>query len=343
MRKLWYIAGILVVLVLIGFSLGSSSNKFVCGTIIDLANQPIPEIPMMLYKTDNAEDCLYAAISNRKGEFQLRYPGIGTYYLTTILDQEQKVLQKFSIKKEADLVNLRIVYAGSIRETTEVTANTKPKPKPKPAPQVVKKEEKPIPQEVEQPEPIPQAPITALGRLQGTIINSNGTPLSAKTLEIELENCSQNQIDRVTVELSNGEFILTNLTPGKYRFAPIIGDTKAAKKEVEVIVGETSYIEFTLISKKQDTKETANLSVTVIDSSWNPQSSVNIVVECLDAGTRYENVTDENGEVIFSNIEAGECMISATIMTVTGSFDLRETMVLKPGKFSGTVLRPDQP
>lgn len=342
MRKLWYIAGILVVLVLIGFSLGSSSNKFVCGTIIDLANQPIPEIPMMLYKIDDSGDCLYAAISNRKGEFQLRYPGIGTYYLTTILDQEQKFLQKFSIKEEADLVNLRIVYAGSIRETTEVTANTKPKTKT--APKVVKKEiEKPIPQEVEQPEPMPPAPTTALGKLQGTIINSDGSPLSAKTLQLELENCSKNQIDRITVDLSNGEFIITNLTPGKYKFAPIIGDTKAAKKDVEVVVGETSYIEFTMVSKKQDTKETANLSVTVIDSSWNPQSSVNIVVECLDAGTRYENVTDENGEVIFSNIEAGACMISATIMTVTGSFDLREDMVLKPGKFSGTVLRPDQP
>ena len=340
MRKLWYIAGILVVLVLIGFSLGSSSDKFVCGTIIDLANQPIPEIPMMLYKTDDAEDCLYAAISNRKGEFQLRYPGIGTYYLTTILDQEEKVLQKFSIKEEADLVNLRIVYAGSIRETTEITMNTKPKP----APKIVKKEiEKPIPQEVEQPEPIPQAPMNIPGKLQGTIINSDGSPLRAKNFQLEQENCDQNQIDSLTVDLHNGEFILTDLTPGKYKFAPIIGDTKSAKKEIDIIAGETSYIEFRLVSKKQDTKETTNLSVTVIDSSWNPQSSVNILVECHDAGTRYENVTDENGEVIFSNIEAGECTISATIMTVNGAYDLRENVTLKPGKFSGTVLRPEQP
>ena len=102
MKKLLFIPGILLVLVLIGFFLGSSSEKFVCGIIIDLANQPIPEIPMMLYKTDDKEDCLYAAISNRKGEFQLRYPGIGTYYLTTILDQDHKALQKFSIKEEAD-------------------------------------------------------------------------------------------------------------------------------------------------------------------------------------------------------------------------------------------------
>lgn len=337
MKKLLFIPGILLVLVLIGFFLGSSSEKFVCGIIIDLANQPIPEIPMMLYKTDDKEDCLYAAISNRKGEFQLRYPGIGTYYLTTILDQDHKALQKFSIKEEADLVNLRIVYSGSIRETTHVTMKTKPKP----APKVVKKEvEKPVPQEVEQPNPTPQPTVVSTGKLQGTIINSDGSSVRAKSFQLEQE--TENQIDRITVELTNGEFILTDLMPGKYKFAPIIDDTKSAKKEIDIVSGETSYIEFTLDSKKQDTKETSNLSVTVIDSTWTPQSGVNIVVDCLDAGTRYENATDENGEVIFTNIESGSCQIHASFQGVNGFVNLEESMILKPGKFSGTVLRQEQ-
>ncbi|HNZ66878.1 MAG TPA: carboxypeptidase-like regulatory domain-containing protein, partial [Planctomycetota bacterium] len=92
-------------------------------------------------------------------------------------------------------------------------------------------------------------------------------------------------------------------------------------------------------SKSQESKKTANLSVTVIDSSWTPQIGAEVTIVSSDGQYSQTSQTDDNGETILKGIPSGDYRVQAGFSGINGYCQLEEYVTLQEGKFSSIVLR----
>ncbi|HRU52022.1 MAG TPA: carboxypeptidase-like regulatory domain-containing protein [Planctomycetota bacterium] len=309
-----------------------AQSSTIIGNIIDLANQPIPEIPLILYNQENKNEHIYATITDTTGKFKIPDITKGIYYFHTILNKEKITLQPFHILPDTELVELRLIYSDIIQHEIQPTEIEQIPVKP-----------------IEPEEPIQQEPIeqdnTQLvyhtnGKLEGEIL-VDGKPLyQMNSITLQQTYLETNQVNEINVPLLGGQFQISNLPPGQYSYvASIAGHNPSKPTEVFILSNATSTVKIYLTSKSQESKKTANLSVTVIDSSWTPQIGAEVTIVSSDGQYSQTSQTDDNGETILKGIPSGDYRVQAGFSGINGYCQLEEYVTLQEGKFSSIVLR----
>lgn len=210
---------------------------------------------------------------------------------------------------------------------------------------------------------IPQV-IVPKGYLEGKVtINNNlldqgvlelygsHTSLQKKTIPISYQIPIQQ--GGLHIELQPGQYVFTphisgsNFTPvSELKFtitdkqtsqvniaftAPQVATTKPPKPQPQRTPG----------LRPSTTMSADNLSsaqITVIDSGWNPRPDAQVVI-ISKSGEQYEGKTDDNGEVTFKDIIAGEYNITVEFVGLKGPCTVNEEFSVEPGKPASLFIR----
>ncbi len=298
------------------------SNVQIQGTLLDLANQPLAGVPLMLYEGKaQTGDCIYACISSSSGKFRMPRPSPGTYHIVAILDKEILPLQPFKILPQTYLLDLQMIYTGSVQVKKPEELVLKPTPKPT-------------------PKPNPTTPGKKKGMLEGQVLLENKTPMSAGTMELALEHLETKAVNKYKVEVIQGRYELKELLQGPYRMKATIPDYPTTPpSEIFVFADEKMQVDIQFQKQEAQAKKGADISITVIDISWTPQISAQVILTNKSTGQQREGQTDENGEVIFNNVVPGEYEVKAMFNGLKGRCELQEELMAVAGKFVSLVLR----